>query len=191
MVDLMVLQSVSYTAGAISVALGVIYYVINLREQTRNRRVTLTNALMQSFVSEEGSRRWIEVMQSEWKDFDDFLKKYDSSVNPDYFAKRNAVWNTCDILGYQYMTGLLDLGTLWTICNTAVPFTWGKFGPIIEEYKKRGIYYQHTYEYFEYLAYELSKIMAKTDPAYKIPPIFKSDEYYREFKRRKLPFASP
>jgi hypothetical protein len=146
---------------------------------------------MQSFVSEEGSRRWIELMQSEWKDFDDFLKKYDSSVNLDYFAKRNAVWNTCDILGYQYMTGLLDLGTLWTICNTAVPYTWSKFGPIIEEYKKRGEYYQHTYEHFEYLAYELSKIMAKTDPTFEMSPIFKSDEYYREFKRRKLPFASP
>jgi hypothetical protein len=154
LVDLVLLQSVSYTAGAISVVLGVIYYAINLRETTRNRRVTLTNALMQSFVSEEGSRRWIELMQSEWKDFDDFLKKYDSSVNLDYFAKRNAVWNTCDILGYQYMTGLLDLGTLWTICNTAVPYTWTKFGPIIEEYKKRGVYYQHTYEYFEYLAVE-------------------------------------
>jgi hypothetical protein len=72
MVDLVVLQSLSYTAGAISVVLGVIYYMINLRETMRNRRVTLTNALMQSFVSEEVSKRHAEIMQAEWEDFDDF-----------------------------------------------------------------------------------------------------------------------
>ncbi|MCX6655133.1 MAG: hypothetical protein NTY03_08435 [Candidatus Bathyarchaeota archaeon] len=191
MVDLVVLQSVSYTAGALSVILGVIYYIINMRETNKNRRVTLTNALMQSFISEEGSRRYMEIMQMEWKDFDDFVRKYDSSHNIDNFSKRNTVWNTCDILGYQYMSGLLDLGTLWTICNSAVPEAWKKFGPVIEEYKKRGELYKHTWEHFEYLAYELSKIMAETDPTYKIPPIYKSDECYNEFKRRKLPFSSP
>jgi hypothetical protein len=39
MVDLVVLQSLSYTAGALSVILGVIYYMINLRggKQTMDR----------------------------------------------------------------------------------------------------------------------------------------------------------
>ena len=46
MVDVSLLQSLSYTAGAISVVLGVIYYGINLRETTRNRRVTLASNLL-------------------------------------------------------------------------------------------------------------------------------------------------
>ena len=185
MVDLVVLQSLSYTAGAISVILGVIYYMINLRETTRNRRVTLTNALMQQFLSEEVSKRWIEIMQAEWEDFDDFFKKYDSTVNLDFYAKRDSFFRTFDIWGYQYMSGYLDIGTLWTVCNEALPFTWMKYGPIIEEYKARGGYSIHTFEHFEYLAYEMSKMMAETDPTFKMPSIFKSDEYYREFKRRK------
>jgi hypothetical protein len=57
MVDIVVLQSLSYTAGAISVVLGVIYYMYNMREMAKNRRITTTNALMTSFISEEGSRR--------------------------------------------------------------------------------------------------------------------------------------
>ena len=129
-------------------------------------------------------------MNMEWRDFDDFTKKYDSTVNPDNFAKRNAVWNTCDILGYQYMSGQLDLGTLWTIYNKAVPRTWSKFGSIIEEYKKRGELYKHTYEHFEYLAYELSKILKEAEPSFEMSLFFKSDEYYQEFKQRKLPFVS-
>jgi hypothetical protein len=191
MVDLVLLQSLSYMAGALGVCVAAFYYALNIRETTRTRRVTLTNTLIQSFISEEGSKRYMDLMNMEWKDFDDFYKKYDSSVNPENFAKRNAVYNICDILGYQYLSGQLDLGTIWTVCNDAVPTAWRKFGPIIEEYKRRGEYYKHVYEHFEYLAYELSKIMAKTDPSYKVSPIFKSDEYYREFKRRKLPFASP
>lgn len=43
------------------------------------------------------------------------------------------------------------------------------FGPIILEYKKRGDYYKHVWENFEYLAYELSKAMVKADPEYKMP----------------------
>jgi hypothetical protein len=190
MVDIVVLQSLSYTAGAISVVLGVIYYMYNMREMAKNRRITTTNALMTSFISEEGSRRWIEIMQAEWEDFDDFYRKYDSTVNPDFYAKRDTVCILFDILGYQYMSGYLDIGTLWTISNEAVPETWMKYGPIYEEYKARGGYSKHVFEYFEYLAYEMAKMMAKTDPKFKISPIFKSDEYYREFKRRKHPFES-
>jgi hypothetical protein len=190
MVDLVVLQSLSYTAGAISVILGVIYYMINLRETTRNRRVTLTNALIQSFVSEEVSRRWLEIMQAEWEDFDDFYRKYDSTVNLDFYAKRDSFFRTFDIFGYQYMSGYLDIGTLWTVCNEAVAFTWVKYGPIIDEYKARGVYTKHEFEHFEYLAYEMYKMIAKDDPTFKMPSIFRSDEYYREFKRRKHPFKS-
>jgi hypothetical protein len=189
-IDLALFQTVSYIAGALGVCVAAFYYALNIRENTRSRRVALTNTLIQSFISEEGSRRWIDLMNMEWKDFDDFYRKYDSTVNPENYAKRNAVYNICDILGYQYLSGQLDLGTLWTICNMAVPTAWMKFGPIIEEYKKRGEIHKHAYEHFEYLAYELLKIMAKTDPTFKMSPIFKSDEHYRAFKRKKLSFAS-
>jgi multisubunit Na+/H+ antiporter MnhG subunit len=47
MVDLVVLQTISYTVGAISVVLGVIYYAINLRESRRNGRITLAKSLTQ------------------------------------------------------------------------------------------------------------------------------------------------
>jgi hypothetical protein len=190
MVDLALLQSVSYIAGALGVCVAASYYVMNLRETTRNRKVALTTSLMQNFISEEGSRRWAELMQMEWKDYDDYLKKYDWSVNPVNYAKRNTVWNTCDILGYQYMSGQIDLGTVWSICNTAVPMTWVKFGPVIQESKKRGETTKHIWEYFEYLAYVMSKAMVEMDSEFKMPAVFRSEEFYSEFKRSKHPFAS-
>jgi hypothetical protein len=109
-------------------------------------------------------------------------------VNLDNWAKRNYIWNTCDMLGYQYKSGQLDLGTLWWICNDAVPLAWHKFGPIIQEYKKRGEIYKYVWENFEYLAYVMSKAMAKADPEYKIPLVYRSDEYYLGFKKSNHPF---
>jgi hypothetical protein len=185
MVDLALLQSVSYIAGALGVCVAAFYYALNLRENTRNRRVALTATLLQNFISEEGSKRWMELMQMEWKDFDDFSKKYDSSINLDNYAKRNTVFNTMDVLGYQYREGMIDSGTLWSICNDAVPLTWAKFKPLFDEWKRRGTSTKNLYENFEYLAYEMAKIIAKTDPGFKGLGVFKSDEYYEAFRKGK------
>lgn len=121
MVELAILQTVSYIAGAVSVVLGVIYYMINLRETARNRRVTLTNMLMQTFTSEEGLRRFEELWKMEWVDFDDFLKKYDSTVNTDSFVRRASVMQACEIIGRQYRSNLIDFETLFSVCSTNIP----------------------------------------------------------------------
>jgi hypothetical protein len=92
---------------------------------------------MQPFVSEEGKRRFEELWRMEWFDFDDFLRKYDSTVNTDSFVKRASAFDVCEIVGLQYRSGLIDFETVFAVCNTSVPQLWVKFRPIIEEYRKR------------------------------------------------------
>lgn len=172
MVDLALLQSISYIAGASGVCIGALYYVLNLREQTRNRRVTLTNILMQSFVSREGLRLLEDLWLMEWSDFDDFVKKYDSTVNPDNYAMRNSVFLMCEVLGRQYKSGVIDLDTLFSTCSTNITQLWVKFKPIIEEYRKRGVYSRIEFENFEYLAGELADLLEKRDPQYVNSPAY-------------------
>jgi len=74
----------------------------NMKETMLNRRATFTNNLLQSILSEEGQLRYIEVLNMQWTDFDDFVKRYDSSVNPQNYAKRGALWDACDTIGRQY-----------------------------------------------------------------------------------------
>jgi hypothetical protein len=166
MVDLALLQSISYMAGALGVFLGAIYYIINLRETTKNRRITLTNSLLQSFMSREGIRLLEDMWLMEWSDFDDFLRKYDSTVNPDNLAMRESVFLHCEVLGREYRSGVIDLDTLFSVCTTNISQLWVKFKPVIEEYKKRKIYPKIEFENFEYLAGELTKLMEKRDPDY-------------------------
>jgi hypothetical protein len=166
MVDLVMLQSVSYVAAAIGVCIAAIYYVMNINEQNKNRRVTLTNTLMQYFISEEGAKLWLELMSMKWESFDDFLGKYDDSVNPDNFMKRTRFWDTCEVLGLQYKSHLIDYDTVFAVCNVRVPLLWTKFKPIIEEFRKRGVYPKHSMVNFEYLASEMSRLIEARDPSY-------------------------
>jgi len=102
------LQPVSWVAAAIGVCIAAFYYILNLMETTRNRRASLASTLMQTFISEEGGRRWLDVMAAEWSEPEDFNEKYGPKTNPEYYAKRNAIWNSCELLGSQYRSGVID-----------------------------------------------------------------------------------
>jgi hypothetical protein len=166
MVDLALLQSVSYIAGALGVCVAAIYYVVNLGETSKNRRITLTTTLMQPFYTKEGQKQIIDLLNMKWSDFQDFQKKYDSTVNPENYALRASMWNTCDIIGSQYRTGLLDMKTVYGTCSITLATLWIKFKPIVENYRKFD-YGSDMFENWEYLAKEIMKIKSSRDPSFK------------------------
>jgi hypothetical protein len=102
----------------------------------------------------------------EWKDFDDFYKKYDSTVNLDNYAKRVTHWSYYEILGVQYRTGILDAETLYAVSGVSIINMWLRFKPIIEEYRKFD-YGKDFYGNWEYLANDLARIKAERDPSWK------------------------
>jgi hypothetical protein len=165
MVDLALLQSISYMAGAFGVCIAALSFAFNINATTKSRRASLTNNLMNSFLSEEGMKRWSDLEIMKWKDFEDFKSKYDSTLNTDNYVKRQAFWNTCDLIGYQYREGLVDLGTVYNAGGIFITYSWLKFKQIIEEYRKTE-YAIDEFENYEYLANELLKMKEKRDPSY-------------------------
>ena len=165
-------QTIGVLVAAASVTVAAVYYIINLRETLRNRRVNLSSTLMQNLISVEGSLNWAHMMTMQWKDIDDFDAKFSASSNPQNYAIRNNLWNTFDITGFQYRSGLIDLNTLWAICNTAPCQCWAKFKPIIEEYRRSGRFSKEHYRDFEFLACEIAKVVSKVDPKYRGNPIY-------------------
>jgi len=118
---------------------------------------------MQSFVSREGLRLLEEIWLMVWSDFDDFVRKYDSTVNPDNYAMRTSVFLICEVLGRQYRSGVIDLDTLFSVCSTNISQLWVKFKPILEEYRKRE-YGRGQWLNWEYLADALDKMSERLDP---------------------------
>lgn len=163
MVELITLQTISQIASSTGVVLGVIYYINNLREQTKNRRVTLAAQLLSSINSEAGQRKYFELMSMQWIDFEDFRRKYDSSVNPENYIKRYTFMQLCEHVGWQYKQGLVDLETIWYAAGGNIFLSWRKFKPVIESF--RNLQYSRTsYENWEYLANAMGRMLENTDP---------------------------
>ena len=140
MVDLVMLQSVSYIAGATGVAIAAIFYVLNLRISQRNmkqtletRKLSFVTSITSQLLSEEGQRRYGELLNMEWTNYDDFEKKYGSDYNLDNYAKRMNVWKTYNTLGMLVREKLIEPEVLWRINDVNPCFMWSKFKDIIVE----------------------------------------------------------
>jgi hypothetical protein len=185
MVDIALLQSISYMAGALGVFIAAIFYVLNLRISQRNQEISQRNmkttletrklqfvtSITSQLLSEEGQRRFGELLNMEWKDYDDFERKYGSDYNMDNYAKRLSVWNTYNTLGMLVREKLIEPEVLYSITNVNPLLMWSKFKDLIAEWEK---HYggADTLSDFKFLSDEILKIALSRNPSYKIPETF-------------------
>ena len=163
MVDIAFLQSIASLLGYVTVSIAALGFVFNIRETAKNRKVTLTATLLSTINSEDGQRKYYELMSQEWSDVDDFLRKYDSSVNPENYIKRYYLWNLFEHVGWQYRKGLVDLETIYYSAGLNILLLWRKYEPIVEEYRKTQ-YGRGHFANWEYLAGALDKMSESLDP---------------------------
>ena len=170
MVELVVLQSISYIAAAIGVCIAAVYYVMtlrvqqtNMRESINNRRATFSSNQSQFTCSEEWARLFLDVIHMQWSDFEDFKRKYDSRTSPEYTAKRSAVLGRYDLIGRQYRNGLISLEDIGAASGYTMVITWLKFKPIIEGYRESE-YPIDAFSDFEYIAEAMMKKLSESDP---------------------------
>ena len=161
-------QTIGVLVTAVSVSVAASYYIFTVRINQRNTRISLTNSIMQTMLSEEAQRRWIDLMNMEWKDYDDFEKKYGSDNNPDNYAKRMSVWSSCDMLGHLLRKNVADAETFYIAGGPFAIYVWEKFKPILVEHRRRYVG-ADSYSGLEYLAGEMLKMRRQRDPSYEVP----------------------
>jgi len=168
-------QTIGILVTAASVTVAAVYYVMTLRTQQRNmkltletRRVNLIDSITTRIVNVEGMRRYFELMNYEWKDYEDFENKYGSDNNIDSAAKRYSVWSDYNTIGTMVRNGIINIEDLYDMGQLGIVFLWAKYRSIIEEGRKR--YNGKNYlRDFEYLADEVLKYVKVNDPEYRIP----------------------
>ena len=169
MVDLALLQSASYIAGAIGVCVAAVYYVMNLRVTLETRRLGLLDSITTKIVNRDGFRDYFELLRSEWSDYEDFERKYGSENNVDGAGKRYAAWNSFNSVGAMLRKGILNAEDLHnTGVGGAAPFLWGKYKPIIEEVRRRYMGDGFMRD-FEYLAGAMVRVTKQKDPSFRFP----------------------
>jgi hypothetical protein len=93
----------------------------------------------------------------QWDDYDDFVRKYDSTVNHENYSLRSSMFNQFAETGYLLKTNLIGIKQVYDIVsNHAIIQMWNKFEPILMKHKE--VYQDPTrYIWFEYLVTELRK----------------------------------
>jgi len=164
-------QTIGILITATSVTLAAIYYILTVRINQRNSRITVTNNLMQTLLTEEAQRRWIDLINMEWTNYDDYERKYGSDNNPDNYAKRFSVWSSCNVFGHLLRKNVADAETFYYAGGQYVVWIWEKFKPVILEHRRR-YSVSNAFDGLEYLAEEMLKITRKKDPSFEIPKTF-------------------
>jgi len=159
MVEIGTILSFIQAAGIIA---GVAYYIMNIHNNQKNQQLQLETRQTQIFMqiyqqinTEEVYKSWAELVNVGKIDYEDYLQKYDSTVNPDHFAKRAQIWYSYNTIGELLRQGIIELNLLNRLSLGPMVITmWERWEHIIWKTRERegG---PDLWEGFEYLYNEV------------------------------------
>jgi hypothetical protein len=92
----------------------------------------------------------------EWKDYDDYERKYGSDDHSDMYSKRISTLYEFNGVGFLLKEGLIDMDTAYSLADTLGLELWQKFAPIVREQRVR-YNVPEFYADLEFLAAEIAK----------------------------------
>jgi len=164
MVELAEIQAAYYMVAATGVLVAAVYYVMNIRYNKKAREMEICRSFASDYVSEQGMQRYGTIMSMEWKDYEDFMKKYGYS-NPEMFKLWTSQFFAFEMWGILIKSKIINADLIYDLGAYGAIKAWEKFKPIIEG--RRGISWGHDYMInAEYLAIECLKIKMKHDESF-------------------------
>ena len=156
-------QMVLSTLQTVGLLVGIIYYVITLRNNQRTQRLQLETRQAQLFTqlhsefrSAETLSLYFKALQMTWDDLDDFEKKY----GLDNWEKRipyTSMSHFFEQIGVLVKEELIDINLAIQIIGGTFRLFWEKFEPIVLERRIRKSHPQY-YDKMEYLYKEIEKL---------------------------------
>jgi hypothetical protein len=118
--------------------------------------------IYQQLNSEESFTTWAELMNMDVPDYEEFLRKYDSVVNPEFFGKRTNLWWNYNTIGVLLEEGLIDPYLVSRLLGPLVVMQWEKWRSIIEWIRENENIPENLAG-FEHLANEMARIRRERD----------------------------
>jgi len=155
----------------IALIVGIIYYLTIMRNQQRTRELALKAQehatetrqtqifmqLYQDFNSEMFHKALMEIVNLEIGDYDGYLQRYDSRVNPDHYAKRAHIWYSFNTAGELLRQGIIKPDLVHRLqVGQLVTIVWEKWEHIIRELREKENV-PDVWEGFEYLYDEMKR----------------------------------
>ncbi|MCJ7431745.1 hypothetical protein MUO83_11135 [Candidatus Bathyarchaeota archaeon] len=146
MVDI---QTVSIAVASTGVLIAAIYYVLQIRNQTKIRQTDLVMRLYSTFGSKEFQDAWTRIESIEFKNYDEYVKKCglgDYAQCATFFEG----------IGVLLQKKLIDINLVDALFSVPLKFMYERMKPIIEGNREQ-LHNQRVFEHFEYLYNEMKK----------------------------------
>jgi hypothetical protein len=151
MVDI---QTVSIAIASAGVLIAAIYYILNLRHQSKARQGDMIMRLYSYYCSEEYSKASGRYLATEFKDYEDFQEKYGVVGEHPVTIAFMMVTTFFEGIGALLKRRLADTELLYDLF--AVKMLWEKVEPLMEDIRKH-FGEPKLFENFEYLYNEMKK----------------------------------
>ena len=154
MVD--ITETAAIIAAAGGVLVGVIYYILDIRNQAMIRKTELVTKLYSTFQSKEFAEATLKVWNLEFKDFDDFVKRYGPWYSEtEVYAAFRMVCLFFNGIGILLVEKIVDIRMVVKLFHVGVRTTWEKVKPLMEGGRKQMD--PLLFDDFEYLYNEVKK----------------------------------
>ena len=164
MIELSVIRDLVAIFGVIA---GFSYYVLTVRNQQRNQQLQLETRQAQLFtqyifqiLTTESLKEYYQIFEMEWKDIEDFYRKYGLTTNPDIHAFRTRLFELLNILGTYVRNDLIGIELVNEAIGGGILRMWPKFRDVIE-YERTHIYTSNYMRDMAYLYEETLKYREK------------------------------
>ena len=161
------ITEISAVVAAAGVLIGVVYYVLEIRHQSKmrqaeieTRQADLLLRIYSTFGSEEFQKALAKTFNLDFKDYDEFVKKYYSTTTGFVESPKIIGMSIVNVLfeeiGVLLNRKLIDLGLVDDLFGyMAIPL-WEKIKPAVEGLRKQ-FQTPRSLQQFQYLYNELRK----------------------------------
>jgi hypothetical protein len=147
--------SVSIVIASAGVLVAAVYYILQIRHQTRMRQTDTLMRLNSTWGSEDLQKAAWAVTELEYKDYEDYVKKYSASGT----IHNVSVWRVGQFfngIGVLVQSQLADINLVDKLYGFYVIWLWEIMKPMVEGARKQ-FNVPKSLEWFEYLYNEMKK----------------------------------
>lgn len=151
------ITSFSAFVAAISVIIGVIFFIFQMRDADKYRHAGLIIQLNPALKTKpkEVIDALSEIWHREFKDYDEYLKKYGDPISDKAFFTVVEYYNA---LGFLLHRKLIDVDIIEYLVNDSSIGVWEKMKPLMDGMRSQ-YKIPKLYQWFEYLQEEIEKRM--------------------------------
>jgi hypothetical protein len=143
------ITEISAVVAAAGVLVGVVYYILDLRHQTRMRKTDLLTRLYSMMVNKDWLEAWDKIDSSDTDDL--IMMRAEHRM-----VEINLVYSFFDEVGVLLKMGLVDIDLVERLIHGHAIRTWEKLKPMFE-YGRKLRNDPRIAEGFEYLYNEMKK----------------------------------